>query len=242
MTASVHLARFAPGRAGRMLARMRAHHRALLGQPEISFARFYMLATLDPVSGGTPVPTRWALLIGWADEPARSARLCDGRLLEPFIDGVRECWSVCPDPYRVRPGDDLGGWRPSPSAAARADADGPVFVITHGRVVPRHLWTFTRHNATIVREMAAEPGLAVHLACLDHLMTRATFSLWRSRRAAIDFAYRSHPHAPVQQAALTGAWADRWFFARFVPTASSGTWLGRDPLADLTAPGPAVPA
>ena len=62
--------------------------------------------------------------------------------------------------------------------------------------------------------------------------TRATFSVWRTQGDTVRFAYGADaPHTPVQRTAQDVPWADGWFFTRFRPVATTGTWLGRDPLA-----------
>lgn len=213
---------------------MRHHHTALIANPAVTSARFFMLAELDPLIGGTPIPSRWGLLVGWVDDLQRDHHLAHGGTLDPFIAGARESWSVSLEPLRVRPRDSLHGWRPSTSGVLRSSPNEPVMVMTYGHILPRHLPAFSWHNQKIVRLVRSNPAVVMSVGILDHPMSRATFSLWRSRRAATTFAYRDEPHNGVQRRSLAVPRTDHHFFASFRPTASTGSWLAKDPLADCT--------
>lgn len=231
MAASLHLAHYSPQDTRRMLGSMWRHRRALAATPGLSAVRLNMLAELDTTFGGTPMPTRWGLLCGWESGDARDEFLVDAAGLRPFLDGARESWSVSLDTVRVVLGD-WHGWRPATDGVARLAADEPVMVRTHGRQRARHLPVFTWSNRKVVRAVAANPGLVMGLGFFDHPLVRATLSLWRSEQAAVEFAYRSAPHDQIQRRSLQVPWATLYFFARFRPTASSGSWDGRDPLAE----------
>ncbi len=61
---------------------------------------------------------------------------------------------------------------------------------------------------------------------------RATFSLWRDQGSMVRAAYGPETlHSPVQKRSLAVPWGREWFFARFRPVASVGTWDGSNPLA-----------
>ena len=68
-------------------------------------------------------------------------------------------------------------------------------------------------------------------ASLHLAIARSTFSLWRSQGDAVRFAYGEGEHGPIQRQAQEADWGRDYFFARFRPVSSSGTWDGRDPLA-----------
>jgi hypothetical protein len=220
-----------------MLRASERHHAALLSDPAVAAVRFYMIAALDPLAGGTPNPLQWALLVGWTDREARDERLYEGSALRPFVAGADESLSIALDTVRVRPGDSLGGWRPSADDPSSAEPGAPVVVMTHSRLVPRHLWDFTWRNARVVRAIRRNPEQVMSVGALDHPLTRATFSIWRSRKAMTDFTYRAEPHNGTRNQSVEGVWGDpeHDFFARFRPTAWTGTWGGRDPLAEAWA-------
>lgn len=229
MPASLHLARFSPRHAARTTGRLWRGWDTFLATPGLERARLFMLATLDPVIGGTPTPTRWGLLCGWNHADARDAFCAAGA--RRLTRDANEAWEVALDPVRVRQGH-LHGWTPRTEGVEPLSRDEPVMVFTHGRLRQRHVWDFTVANQRIVKAMTGGPGLEMMMGLLDHPNTRATFSLWRTQGDTVRFAYGpDKPHTPVQRTALDVPWGRDWFFARFRPVASTGTWQGRDPLA-----------
>lgn len=208
-----------------MLRRMRGARPA----PGLVTGRVVMLGELDTVTGGMPNPVRYGLLTAWETAAARDAFRRDGALR--FADGAHEAWSVSLDPVRAVRGDIMG-WLPDTTGAERLARDEPLAIITYARLRARHTVRFTTNNRRIVREMTPLPGLLMMTGLLEHPMTRATFSLWRSQGDAVRFAYGTEgTHKPVQRKALAVPWGDDFAFARFRPLDAGGTWGGRDPLA-----------
>jgi hypothetical protein len=231
MTASLHLARHSLRHTPRMLGRMRRGWDDLTTVPGLAAVRLFDLAGFDPVLGGTPNPAKWGLLCAWRDGASRDAFLADGKRLRPLLLGAEESWNVSLETVRTK--DSWHGWSLPGGGPRRFDADEPALVMTYGTVRPRHLAEFTWQNRRIARSQVGAPGLVMRFGMTDHLYNRSTFSLWRTERNAIDFAYGSTPHSEVQKVARRTPWADDFFFARFRPLASSGTWEGRDLLAEL---------
>jgi hypothetical protein len=232
MAASLHLAHYAPRQTGRMLRAMARHRGALERTPGLAVARLCFTAEMDTLTGGRPTPTRWGLLCGWDSADARDGFLADGAGLETFLSGARESWTVSLDTVRVVQGE-WRGWQPSTEGVERLHRDEPVAVITYGIIRARYLPAFTWNNRNVVRELAPNPGHVLRVGLADHPMARCTFSLWRSQGDVVRFAYGPGGHNPVQRRSLDVPWGHEFFFARFRPVASSGTWMGRDPLADL---------
>lgn len=204
--------------------------------PGLAATRLCFTAELDTFAGGTPRLAEWALLCGWETSEARDAFLGDPARLRPFLAGARESWSVSLESVRAVMGD-WHGWTPSSEGVAPLDPDEPLAVITYARVRTRYLPLFTWHNRIAVRELAPNPGHVMRLGFGDSPMARGTFSLWRSRGEMVRFAYGTGLHNPIQRRSLDAPWGEDYFFARFRPVASSGTWGGRDPLAELDAGG-----
>ncbi len=227
MTASLHLARFTPGRAARTLGRMWRGRSALATIPGLATAHVFVLADLEPRTGSLVRPARLGLFCGWDSAETRDGFVAAGA--HRFTHDASEVWGVALDTVRVRKGG-LGDW--VPSCVGRVGKDEPLLVMTYGRLRPRYLWRFTVDNARIVREMIGGPGLEMMVGAADHPLTRATFSVWRTQGDAVRFAYDpAGRHGPVQRASLAAPWMNALFFARFRPVASTGSWLGRDPLA-----------
>jgi hypothetical protein len=228
--ATLHIARYTPPAAGRMLWAMRRRWPALEAQPGMRVARLIATANLDTITGGTPTPTRWALLCGWEDRAARDAFASGG--FAPFAAGASECWSVSLDPVRVMTGD-FRGWRPVTDGVERLAPTEPLAILTCLRVRPRRIPTFQLNNRRISRALDGDPGHVMRIGLFDDLVMRATFSVWRSLEEVRRFAYGDGVHRPVQRRSREVPWTDENFFVRFRPVASSGTYDRRDPLAEL---------
>ena len=232
MAASLHLARYSPRQAGQVLrvaSRLRA---ALEATPGLSALGLCFTAKLDPLTGGVPSPTRFGLLCGWESSEARDEFLDDAAPLRPFLDNARESWWLSLDALRVVRGE-WRGWSPSTEGVARLGPDEPLAVMTYGRLRARYMPTFTWNNRRVVRELESNPGEVMRIGLGDHPMARCTFSLWRSQDDVMRFAYGPGIHDPIQRRSLAVPWGRDYFFARFRPVASGGTWEGRDPLAEL---------
>jgi len=200
--------------------------------PGLVAGRVCFVAKLDTIVGGSPIPTRFALLCGWESGEARDEFLSDTPRLRPLLGAARESWAVSLETVRVVQGE-WHGWQPSIEGVESLARDEPVMVMTYGLLRPRYLPAFTRDNVKAVRQAAVNPGLEMMIGLGDHPLARCTFSLWRSQGDLVRYAYGTGEHNPIQRRSLEAPWARNYFFARFRPLSSSGTWGGRDPLAEL---------
>ncbi len=141
---------------------------------------------------------------------ARSAELCVAKLRAWSSRGA---WS----------GQPLHPSAPVPGAAAGGE---PVAALTRASIHPRRALAFWR------RALPAEAGLAHAPGCLlavglgeAPLMRQATFSVWESV-AAMDAYARSGAHLEAIRASYREGYFSETMFARFVPLAVQGRWLG----------------
>ena len=123
------------------------------------------------------------------------------------------------------------GWTPVSDGVEPLSRDEPVAVLTYGRLRPRYIATFAVNNRRAVRQMLALPGVIDHVGLGSGMRIASTFSLWRSQGDVVRYAYGAGPHKPIQRRSLDVPWGGEYFFARFRPIASTGSWNGRDPLA-----------
>jgi len=205
---------------------------ALQATPGLAMARICATAELDPVIGGSPRLTKWGLFCGWESGEARDDFFGDPARLRPFVADARESWSVSMETVRTVLGE-WRGWKPPDDGVAPLSSDEPLAVITYGKVFTRYLPAFSWHNAKIVREIAENPAETMRIGLADHPMVRSTFSLWRSKGEMVRYSYGEGLHNPIQRRSLNVPWGTEWFFARFRPLTSTGTWNGRDPLAEM---------
>jgi len=213
-----------------MLRAAREMRRRLGSVPGLRAHSLFITVELEPVLGGRLTPTRWAFFCGWEEREARDEFFADPSPLRPFVDGGRESWGVALDPVRVLRGE-WRGWRPSTAGIEPLARDEPVASITYAHLYPRYVPAFLRNNRTAVKQIRAAPGLLDMIGISDRWNTPATFSVWRSQGDVVRYAYGPGAHKPIQRRALDTPWGDDYFFARFRPVASHGTWNGRDPLA-----------
>ncbi len=240
MAATFHLARYSPGNALRMLRAMRTGRRDLMRAPGIAGMQLLPTIDLEPVFGGRPTPTRWALFCGWRDRDARDEFFSDFAAPEPFLGPAHESWSVALDTVRVVNGEWLG-WRPDTEGVEPLARDEPLAVITYGQIRPRYVPAFMWNNRKAVRQVVRQPGLIERVGLGSGVRLASTFSLWRSQGDVVRYAYGPGDHNPIQRRSLDAPWGTNYFFARFRPVASRGEWNGRDPLAEA-AREPAVAA
>jgi hypothetical protein len=109
------------------------------------------------------------------------------------------------------------GTNPFESAVA-FDPNQPVAILTRATIKWRFLWRFWRYVPQVSQAILDKPGLrfAVGVGELP-LVQQATFSLWDSGRAMMDYAYRGAQHAEVIKQTRTLGWYREELFARFVP-------------------------
>lgn len=99
----------------------------------------------------------------------------------------------------------------------------PLAVITRGRIKLSKLWSFWRFVPKVSRSAGDKPGLIFSKGIGElPLIQQATFSIWESSQAMIDYAYRSELHKQVIQKTREKGWYKEDLFARFYPYHTTG--------------------
>jgi hypothetical protein len=195
--------------------------------------RFWRLVGSGRGAGFSLSPdwSRYGLLAVWERPSDADAFLGSST----FIDAVRahadEVWTT-----RLTPVAAHGAWsgvNPFLPLAQKPDG-GPVAVITRASVRWRRLGAFWGAVPSASRAIEQAGGLLVSIGIGEAPFVRqATFSVWRDDASMRAFAYDD----PAHREAIRRTREERWYaedlFARFVPTASEGSWRGHDPLAGL---------
>lgn len=131
-----------------------------------------------------------------------------------------------------------GAWDGSNPFIANAEvkADAPVAVLTRATIATKHLWRFWRYVPPVSASIQKHQHnllLAIGIGELP-LIQQATFSIWRSQQAMLEYAYQSTHHRDVVQKTRTLGWYSEELFARFQPYAFEGT--GENLLDGMLAP------
>jgi hypothetical protein len=103
-------------------------------------------------------------------------------------------------------------------AGAAFDPQAPVAVLTRATIRRRRLLYFWRQVPGVSSALEGKPGLrfAIGIGELP-LVQQATFSLWDSGKAMMDYAYRGAQHAEVIRQTRSLGWYKEELFARFEP-------------------------
>lgn len=218
MIVSVHIAESGVRRALRLLARGRRP----LDAPGLRYAE---AAGLVPLGGkGPPLPPRGTILISsWDDDAALDRFLADNP-----IHGYH---------VRMRPTRIVGAWPEMPGLPAEEEpmaSDEPATVLTLGRPRLLRLGRFALTSRGAERLAVGHPGLVKGTAAARLPRFVATFSIWRSVGEMRDYAIGrpDKRHLNAIRADRATPFHHQSAFVRFRPYASTGTWGGRDPLAE----------
>jgi len=219
---SVHLATMGPRAAAEVLLRPPRPARV----PGLTYAETTTTAALgEPLLPPRDLG-RFGLIAAWEDDEALDGFLRAHPLAPHFAAG----WRV-----RLRPLRTFGAWAGMPGLPAQAppdDQEGPVGVLTLGRLRLRRIGAFRRAAAPAESDAIGNPALLAGTGLARPPRLVATFSLWRSSAAMREYAIMpGGPHRAAMQADRARPFHHESAFVRFRPYASSGSWDGRDPLA-----------
>ncbi|MCB0635352.1 MAG: hypothetical protein KDC54_01980, partial [Lewinella sp.] len=96
-----------------------------------------------------------------------------------------------------------------------------VAVITRATIRPRHIPFFWRQVPRVSASVKDRPGELLSVGVGEWpLFMQATFSLWTSAQAMMDYAYQSQFHRDIIRQTRERGWYKEELFARFAPFAS----------------------
>lgn len=199
-------------------------------------------ATVNHANNGTHsliprvFPAGRALVAAW-ESPEAAAAAWAGPL-KVALDGP-ERFSLDGEVVRFRvatPGDHWHGWTPRTDDAEPLETDEPMIAIVHGIVNRGHLHKFLRNNLHAASRAAHHPGHRGSVDISSQLpFEHTSISLWKSLRAAQEYAYKPGGHAFAMKNSLETNMHKVGCYLQVRPLASTGT-LGID-----SAPFPALP-
>ncbi len=233
--ASFHVIRYRGLRALLGRAGVGLGHLALHRVEGLLFWRLLMptLGTsIHPWPRPIPHPTRFAFFGVWESTQALDDFILHSAMARRWRGRAKETWHVRLEPIQCR-----GTWdgRNLLNVSAADRGEGPLAVLTYGRVRLRSWLPFWRFLPRPTGEALRHPGLMALMLATEVFAPSVkviTFSLWRSPEDAMGFAYpEGGEHGEAIGRVERDDWASEMLFARFRPVSSQGTWCGTDPLA-----------
>jgi hypothetical protein len=220
MLASVHIADLGPRHALPLVAKRPSRITA----PGLRHAELALAAPLSGSLRPAPQLGRVAFVGFWDDDAALDRFLTSSEIARALAGG----WSVRLEPLRA-----WGAWPGLPDDLPKArniEHDGPVGVLTMGRVKVTRLVPFLRASAKAEAQVVDAPGL-VWATGLARPPFVSTCSLWESSDAARAYAFeRGVAHNDAIATGRAKPFHHREAFIRFRPYASTGHLDGRNPL------------
>lgn len=228
--ASFHLVRESRARTPLALVRLATDRPRLARVAGLDFWRLLGSGRGADTGPGADL-ARTAIFAVWNDESDLDRFVASHAIADRWTRAV-ESWHV-----RLRSLGGHGTWRGvDPLAGLEpGDRSGQVAFITRANVRRQSWREFGRAGREVDAELHTAAGLIDVVGIGEAPIGRlATFSLWESLADARAFAYSMPRHQQVIEQTRGGNWYSEELFARFEPYASTGTWDGRDPLAETS--------
>ncbi|MFZ2783449.1 MAG: spheroidene monooxygenase [Sediminibacterium sp.] len=112
----------------------------------------------------------------------------------------------------------------------QSNYEGPVGILTRATIRLAKLKSFWSHVDGVAAKMADARGLVTSLGIGEApWIKQATFSIWESRDAMKDFAYRTKEHTKVIRKTKADNWYSEEMFIRFRILHSEGSLQGKLP-------------
>jgi hypothetical protein len=184
------------------------------------------VAVFAPLALSAPPPIRRAGLIAFWDDVDAFDRFVDSDPIGQRFSGGFQA--------RLRPLRAHGSWPGLPADVPTSRAvqyDGPVVVLTLGRLRISQAVRFLRTSRPAERAAAAHDGMIWGSAAARPPFV-ATMSIWGNAQATAAFAYGRQPpaHSDAISAQQRKDFHRQSVFIRFAPTRLEGTLLGTNPL------------
>ena len=86
---------------------------------------------------------------------------------------------------------------------------------------------FIQWGRPVEKLVRDHPATTLSLASIKLPNTVSTFSIWKTQKEMMDYAYQNPKHREVVKLTRQLNWYKEEMFARFVPYKFTGTWAGK---------------
>ncbi|MES2796627.1 MAG: hypothetical protein V4683_11705 [Bacteroidota bacterium] len=119
--------------------------------------------------------------------------------------------------FILKPNSSHGLWDGrNPFIGKNEKTNGPIAVITRGRIKISKLWQFWRFVPPVSENIEIQDGLLFSIGIGElPLVQQATFSVWTSTEKMMEYAYKSKQHTEVIRKTRELSWYSEELFARF---------------------------
>ena len=172
--------------------------------------------------------SQYGLIAQWQNQ-SDAERFFSSKALQTYLAHTVESYTV-----QMVPLQSHGLWdghNPFTPVEAPLHYHGPIVVLTRASIRLGKLLSFWRHvpHTQLAAQEAVGLKMAVGLGEIP-LVQQATVSIWENVEAIKKFAYQSGFHKEVVKKTHQQHWYREELFARFIPIATAGSYLGKDPI------------
>jgi hypothetical protein len=140
-----------------------------------------------------------------------------------------EIWTIVLNPiegHGLWDGKEVFG-----NLSKQTDYEGNIAILTRATIRFKKMKSFWSNVASVADKMNNLDGFIGSYGIGEiPWKKQATFSIWESKLAMRNFAYKMQAHATVIQKTKKEDWYSEEMFVRFIPMASYGSLRGIDPL------------
>lgn len=204
---------------------MQFAHKHLSKVPGLTF--YKLLGSGKPRFNPFPDWSVYAILQVWDEETSAANFFETSVLMEKYRTHSKEQYTIYMKNIVAR-----GEWsakNPFKKHTSLDTANPFLAVITRATIRTNQLINFWRDVPASQKPLHANKGLLFTKGIGEApIFQMATFSLWDSKEALENFAYRSKEHQKVIAKTREVQWYKEELFSRFQPYKTQGTWFGTD--------------
>jgi heme-degrading monooxygenase HmoA len=170
--------------------------------------------------------TQWAILVVFPETASHFVnetnefKALTNNVLGKFIAGWIRMFKASGQAILLLPEEGHGLWNGQPVFGQlerkAVDWQGPIAVMTRATIRLSKARQFWRHVNNVAMQMAQAPGFVTSYGIGEApFLKQATFSIWTSKEAMYEFAYKMPQHKEVIRKTYAEKWYSEDMFTRF---------------------------